>query len=185
MAKCLVWMLTETKAVALFNLPFSFSTIPIFPILLLSRAITTRKWNFMRVRAGSKIWHFVYFRVLLHNRFQTFSNALLACLIRARNFWLLPIFLSTYTLDLYKTPLGLVLYFYFLPKKIFKKYLQWTLTIIRLLTDGGMLFDAIHRYAPISERVILANLSISPWYVVTETKKKEKKKITSAEKKKI
>ena len=51
------------------------------------------------------------------------------------------------------------------------------MTIIRLLTDGGMLFDAIHRYAPISERVIFANLSISPWYVVTETKKKPNKKI--------
>lgn len=41
-------------------------------------------------------------------------------------------------------------------------YLQWTCNFIRLLTDGGTIFDAMHKYTPISDRVILVNQSVSP-----------------------
>lgn len=41
-------------------------------------------------------------------------------------------------------------------------YLQCTWSFIRLLTDGGTAFDAIHKYTPISDLVIFVNHSISP-----------------------
>lgn len=47
-------------------------------------------------------------------------------------------------------------------------YLHSTSTVILLLTDGGTLFDAMQRYAPISERLILTRLKVSPLYALTE-----------------
>jgi len=41
-------------------------------------------------------------------------------------------------------------------------YLQLTLTVILLLTEGGTLLEAMQRYAPISERAIFVNLSSLP-----------------------
>lgn len=49
-------------------------------------------------------------------------------------------------------------------------YLQSTLTLILLLTVGGTPLLAIHKYAPISNREILVNSSVSPSHSETETK---------------
>lgn len=46
--------------------------------------------------------------------------------------------------------------------KSYTVYLQWTCNLILLLTEGGTEFDAIHKYAPISDRVTLESHSISP-----------------------
>jgi hypothetical protein len=47
--------------------------------------------------------------------------------------------------------------------------LQCTLTMILLLTEGGTPLEAIQRYAPISDLVILESFRISPWHDDTVT----------------
>jgi len=42
--------------------------------------------------------------------------------------------------------------------------------MIRLLTEGGIPFEAMQRYAPISDRVTFASFRNSPWKVLTESK---------------
>jgi hypothetical protein len=41
--------------------------------------------------------------------------------------------------------------------------------MILLLTEGGTPLEAMQRYAPISDLVILESFRISPWYEVTAT----------------
>lgn len=62
------------------------------------------------------------------------------------------------------------------------RYLQCTMSEIRLLTDGGTPFDAIHKYAPMCNRFTLVIFNKGPSTLETarnemkiRKKKKEKK----------
>lgn len=51
-----------------------------------------------------------------------------------------------------------------------RRYSHCTVSIILLLTVGGIPFEAMHRYAPICNRFILVILKINPSTILTVTK---------------
>lgn len=55
-------------------------------------------------------------------------------------------------------------------KAAYVKYLQCTMSMIRLLTVGGTPFDAMHKYAPMCSLLTRVMLNTEPSTVATETR---------------
>lgn len=55
--------------------------------------------------------------------------------------------------------------------KVSKKlYLHWTMSIMRLLIDGGTPFEAMHKYAPMCSRDTFEIVKVSPSTTLTDKK---------------